>query len=594
MTEKVEGGIIVRDEVGNIVKDTRGIINETTKAQTEASLSPAIGAGQNPVIAKMMEANVEASSQLINYYKKVESGELPLPPGNTYQDVLRQIKLLETARTEALKPQIFSESTASQIFGANLVAKGYDAGGNLTNVSIRQGEKTTTLDIFGNVSNIQNKDISFNLLTGAALYKDSGTPLNLRSSQDYSNLTNFLTGTGITLAMPREQRAFTEFYAADFEKAASLKGAEAFASSAVSTLGATLGGGRAADIQFFATYSPTSGGFIVEPVAGLGAEGKVSVGKAIGKYLTTEAGNYPYAEVQSLGGGKYLIKQRAYTEPEYVFSKTFGAKYQGSTPEIVSYGDLPISADIKISLEGGKTVSYSELSPTEKTAFNEIILPSIISSSKGVDLKNLLGATPQSIEAAKAKQNEIIIEGFKQKLAKEGWTNIQITQREENGELKFEATGLVPSSAPSLSPQAEQPQIFQYKGVFFTKEGKTFSTLMQEDISARMKNLTESNKQLAREFDAGIIPKNTGAVGWLEQNQNQIMNVPREWGIDVLTYLGTKTPLETLHTLSVMKLSAELQLKRLGGTPLTSEEEEILPRLYEEGRYGHMNPSQSQ
>ena len=136
------------------------------------------------------------------------------------------------------------------------------------------------------------------------------------------------------------------------------------------------------------------------------------------------------------------------------------------------------------------------------------------------------------------------------------------------------------------APKASEPEIFQLHGVYYTKSGKTVATLINEDITSKKNELLSSNWNLTQSMDLGISPKNKGVLGWIEQNQNQIFNVPREFSIEALTMLGTKSAIELYHTGTAMKLSTELQLKRAFGGNLTTEETEALPRIYEEARIG--------
>lgn len=147
----------------------------------------------------------------------------------------------------------------------------------------------------------------------------------------------------------------------------------------------------------------------------------------------------------------------------------------------------------------------------------------------------------------------------------------------------------------------KEPEIFQFNGVFYTKEGKTFATIMSEDIFSKMNALQESNRLTAIELDkananssfsfplltspTSELPITSPFLNWALSNREQILNVPREYSIDILTGLGTKTPLELLHGAGAAKLSLELQFKQyMEG--LTLEEQEVLPRIQAEARGG--------
>jgi hypothetical protein len=123
-----------------------------------------------------------------------------------------------------------------------------------------------------------------------------------------------------------------------------------------------------------------------------------------------------------------------------------------------------------------------------------------------------------------------------------------------------------------VKEQPKQPEIYTYKGVSYTKSGKTFSTLMSEEIFKGMNALQESNRLAAIKLDNG--------TSWNEQ----ILNVPREFAIDFATGLGTKTPLSILQAFKAGALSLDLQFKLATTGSLTPEEWEILPRIQEETR----------
>jgi hypothetical protein len=96
-TETVPGGVIVRDANGNIISDTRAIINQTSKAQTEAQLTGTNTPAQQ-IQATQSQQNIQAANQLLPTLYAQKEGRAPLAPGQTYQDVLRSIRTLEGAR----------------------------------------------------------------------------------------------------------------------------------------------------------------------------------------------------------------------------------------------------------------------------------------------------------------------------------------------------------------------------------------------------------------------------------------------------------------------------------------------------------------
>jgi hypothetical protein len=122
-TEQVPGGVIVRDASGNIVKDTRGIINETGKAQAEAQL---IAASPAPVEknaqAFQSAENIRAANLLLPELYAYKEGKAKLPPGMTYQEVLTAINTLETARAEEARysgvPATYGGQTPAQKIAA--------------------------------------------------------------------------------------------------------------------------------------------------------------------------------------------------------------------------------------------------------------------------------------------------------------------------------------------------------------------------------------------------------------------------------------------------------------------------------------------
>jgi hypothetical protein len=132
-----------------------------------------------------------------------------------------------------------------------------------------------------------------------------------------------------------------------------------------------------------------------------------------------------------------------------------------------------------------------------------------------------------------------------------------------------------PPTIKETKVEIKEPELFEYDGVTYTKDGKTFATLMTEDVFSKMNALQDSNRETAMELDR------------YQTNENeQILNVPREFSIDVMTGLGTKTPLALWHTIKAGKVSLDLQWKLLNEGNLSAEEYEVLPRIQAEARSG--------
>lgn len=514
---------IIRDANGNIIHDSSAIINESSRAADQYAISHGLsgdqrsefqrqfevaqvkgsdeygnpisayskimdknvdifGAGKQPFASNkfmsQQQANLDTTNMVLKSLRASASGEQPLPAGMTYLDVMNRITFLEAAKQEYSSMPAFDERGVKQKYGADLLSVGYDKAGEFSEFTVKENGKAATYNLFGGLKNLQSKDISFNLETGNISGKGDGKPLNIMKTADYEKTQEFFKGTGMSMSVPASSRAFTDWYAKNFEKEARGKGAEAFSSSIVSGISTTLGGGRAADFYQFAQYEGSDGTYRIFVNPNIGASSKANIYAAIEKLVSKEKGLFPYAKVEKKGD-EFIITDISSQNAEYQFSKSFGSKYSGVNISAKNLNEVEYS----INLEGGKEVPYSNLSAGEKRAFDTLIKPQLKATEGKVlaDLNEKFNAQKAEVKSkAEARMTELTALGGK---------NMKLIDRSEGMNINYEIEG----ELPQISKMVDLKTSVWISGMRQPYQNATVNFLESIDNATGVSNMNPNN-----------------------------------------------------------------------------------------------------
>lgn len=371
------------------------------------------------------------------------------------------------ATTLAQQRQAAEEWQLKQMSGLQAVKR--DEYGIAQSITVQdKGKQVEYNPRTGEVYSLADEDAYADLTTGQAVYRESGAQLDPYREKDYLALKKL----GLTPEIASETLGYTDWFWKDVEAQAQERGAKAMALSVVGG----IGGASSATGQL-ASLEETEGGYVVELTDLAKQTGATQLmDNAIAGYSKT----HPYAEAVKLGEGEYLIKQKAFTDPRYFASKGFG------TDKLSSIGLSWEGKEPTVSFESGATKKYSELTGTQKTAFDlnySSVLDQMVADINATALQEGFGLAGGGVRFEKSGSN-ITLANTEGLLSLEGW--------------KLNAGAVLDSM-----PQAQKAVGFEFKksgsGFQLFKVGDTYSAQggipVREDVP--YSELSAEEKEIA-------------------------------------------------------------------------------------------------
>jgi len=214
-----------------------------------------------------------------------------------------------------------------------------------------------------------------------------GKEADLLKTADYQRVKE----AGISVNIPEEAKPYAEWYAAEVEREARLKGALPFASQLESEYGDYLQLSRA-----------PGGGYQVSILEGVSDSFAPVLGRAVDYYSDI----FSYSELEPTERG-YVFTDKPLNEKEYLMSKEFGGNYVssiGTTDEM----------EVEIGLSSGETKAFAELTESQKEAFLTAYAPELEALRQDVGTEILTARATETGEGESFETGvELVREGDK-------------------------------------------------------------------------------------------------------------------------------------------------------------------------------------
>lgn len=353
--ERASGGVVTTTDTKTGATSTRSGYGETPKETSQktpdsSAPTPTKSGGGGKTYAQRQNEQLDAAREAY----KAQTGSYPTTTSEVEQ--AKSMVGMPYTRYKLTPKGELRDTFQHEVIAQNVY--GYVTGPDqsLKQITYKQTyagpreREYTTFTSTGQLVSFENKQLVY--LTDkdvGGLYMKAGGDVRQFDARLGSDIAT-AKEAGFYTNVPQELLPQTDWYYAQEEEAARLRGATALASSLEQELGEYL------------TFKEVEGGWEVSVLEGGRASVTPTVERAIQQYLEIDT----YADVSSPEYGVFVIKQKEPSSVEYKTSKEFGTMFSKDRPVLIT---LDESYEPTVQLESGKLIKYSELTAGQKEAF---------------------------------------------------------------------------------------------------------------------------------------------------------------------------------------------------------------------------------